>query len=56
MKKGANLRVCQEVVNWCPYCGGTKLIRHYFKIAPPDTHHPVLCNDCSKIFIVCCEE
>ena len=47
------LRVCQEIVCWCPYCADTLLTKPDL---PYDGYHKVTCVICGKSFGVPCQE
>jgi predicted RNA-binding Zn-ribbon protein involved in translation (DUF1610 family) len=52
--KGANLHVCEDTVNFCPYCG-SKRIRELGKNKSGDSHI-VSCDSCAGLFSIPCED
>lgn len=51
--RGAQLHVCEHIINYCPYCGSTKI-----KELPKRTSdgHQIMCDRCLNTFEVPCED
>ena len=56
-RKGVNemIKVCENEIKCCPYCGSKKINELSRKLAAPNCH-AVFCERCNGVFFIPCED
>lgn len=52
-KKGAQLQVCEHLLNFCPYCGSQRIVETKGRRSD---EHVLYCKRCYGLFTVPCED